>query len=132
MASDDAPFSRAEWQEGPDPKAPASSWLSLSDDEVLHKIESLGPDDNEDIQLLAIVHSQRHFFIRQEAAKGIRNRIALMVYQDDRHIGQILVRRLTRREDVLYLENLIARSLHIDVRNAAAAQLAILKKQHGL
>jgi len=132
MEPKDTSFFRAEWQEGPDLAAPAESWLSLSDDELLHRIESLAPDDNEDIQLLAIIHSQRHFFIRQEAAKHIRNRLALMVYQDDRHIGQILVRRLTRREDILYLERLIARSLHIDVRNAAAAQLAILKRQHGL
>ena len=40
--------------------------------------------------------------------------------------GQILVRHLTRREDVTYLERLSARSHHVEVRSAAQVQLARL------
>ena len=48
--------------------------------------------------------SHRHFFIRQEAAKRVKDRRRLFAFEDDRHVGQILVRHLTRREDVTYLE----------------------------
>jgi len=72
------------------------------------------------------VRSKRHFFIRQEAAKRVRNRDLLFPFEDDRHVGQILVRYLTRREDVTYLERLVARSRHVEVRAAAQVQLAQL------
>ena len=70
--------------------------------------------------------SDRHFFIRQEAAKRVRDRSRLFAFEDDRHIGQILVRHLTRREDVTYLEHLSNRSHHVEVRSAAQVQLARL------
>jgi hypothetical protein len=41
-------------------------------------------------------------------------------------VGLILVRHLTRREDVTYLERLSARSHHVEVRSAAQIQLARL------
>jgi hypothetical protein len=117
---------RCPWQEGPDEDAPAESWLGLADDDLLHRIETLGPEENADEALLEVVQSARHFFIRQEAAKKIRNRRLLFPFEDDRHVGQILVRYLTRREDVTYLERLVARSRHVEVRAAAQVQLAQL------
>jgi hypothetical protein len=41
-------------------------------------------------------------------------------------VGQILVRYLTRREDLTYLQQLSRRSRHVEVRSAAQVQLARL------
>jgi hypothetical protein len=117
---------RRPWREGPDEDAPRESWLGLSDDDLLHRIETLRADENADRALLEVVQSDRHFFIRQEAAKKIRNRKHLFPFEDDRHVGQILVRYLNRREDVTYLERLVSRSHHVEVRAAAQVQLAQL------
>jgi hypothetical protein len=123
---------RRAWRTGPDPDVPTRSWLALDDEELLHKIETLDPDAEVDLELLAIVRSSRHFFIRQEAAKRIRQRAALVAHVHDRHIGQILVRRLTREEDITYLEDLASNSRHLDVRKAAEAQLLALRRSLGL
>ena len=117
---------RRPWTEGPDEEAPPESWLLLDDDELLHRIETLDAAENEDERLLEVVESDRHFFIRQEAAKRVADRKRLFAFEDDRHVGQILVRHLTRREDVTYLERLSARSKHVEVRSAAQVQLARL------
>lgn len=117
---------RQPWHEGPDEEAPPESWLGLADDELLHRIGTLDSEENADDRLMEIVQSQRHFFIRQEAAKHIQDRSLLFPFEDDRHVGQILVRYLTRREDVTYLERLVARSHHVEVRAAAQVQLAQL------
>ena len=117
---------RRPWHEGPDDEVLPESWLGLADDELLHRIERLDPEENADGRLIEIVESERHFFLRQEAAKKIRDRALLFPYEDDRHVGQILVRYLTRREDVTYLERLVARSHHVEVRAAAQVQLAQL------
>lgn len=122
--SDETRRGRAPWREGPDADAPASSWLSLDDDEVLRRIETLDPAADADEQLLEVVHSSRHFFIRQEAAKRVRDRRSLFAFEGDRHVGQILVRHLTRREDLTYLEKLAIRSHYVEVRKAAQVQLA--------
>jgi hypothetical protein len=116
---------RRAWSEGPDEEAPAKSWLLLDDDELLHKIETLG-SESEDERLIEVVASDRHFFIRQEAAKRIKDHDRLFEFVDDRHVGQILVRYLTRREDVTYLQQLSRRSRHVEVRSAAQVQLARL------
>jgi hypothetical protein len=115
---------RRAWHEGPDLAVPDESWLTLDDDELLHRIETLGSAADEDEQLLEVVGSDRHFFVRQEAAKRIRDRTELFAFEDDRHIGQILVRHLTRREDLTYLERLAIRCRHVEVRSAAQVQLA--------
>jgi hypothetical protein len=120
------PSQRRPWTETPDEEAPPESWLKLDDDELLHRIETFDARENEDDRLLEVVASDRHFFIRQEAAKRVRDRGRLFVFEDDRHIGQILVRHLTRREDVTYLERLSNRSNHVEVRAAAQVQLARL------
>ncbi|HEY7924005.1 MAG: hypothetical protein ACHP85_10400 [Burkholderiales bacterium] len=117
---------RLPWSEGPDGEAPAKSWLLLDDDELLHKIETLGAAENEDERLIEVVASNRHFFIRQEAAKRIKDHDRLFEFEDDRHVGQILVRYLTRREDLTYLQQLSRRSRHVEVRSAAQVQLARL------
>jgi hypothetical protein len=117
---------RQAWHEGPDEEAPAESWLGLGDDELLHRVETLEPDADADAQLTEIVRSHRHFFIRQEAAKRVKDKSLLFAFEDDRHVGQILVRYLTRREDVTYLERLVARSHNVEVRAAAQVQLAQL------
>jgi hypothetical protein len=134
--TDDTPAEREDqgrrpWREGPDADAPAESWLGLADDELLHRIETLEPEVDADRQLIEIVWSDRHFFIRQEAAKKIQDKSLLYPFEDDRHVGQILVRYLTRREDVTYLERLVARSHHVEVRAAAQVQLAQLWGQLG-
>lgn len=118
---DPADRRREQWREGPE--SGESGWLGLGDDELLYGIEALPADHSQDEALLAVIRSNRHFFIRQEAAKKIRDADRLREHSGDRHIGQILVRGLTRRADVAYLEKLLAESRHLEVRNAAEAQL---------
>jgi hypothetical protein len=117
---------RRPWREGPDPDAAGESWLALTDDDLLFRIESLPDDHGLDLRLMEVVRSDRHFFIRQEAAKRVTESSHLLGQSGDRHIGQILVRRLTRREDVAYLRKLVDESRHIEVRKAAEAQLKAL------
>jgi hypothetical protein len=118
---------RRPWKEGPE--AVRAGWLSLSDDELLYRIESLLPGHDEDEMLLEVIDSERHFFVRQEAAKKIRNVDRLKEHSGDRHIGQILVRGMTRREDVDYLRKLLAESRHLEVRKAAEVQLRLLTQK---
>ena len=103
--------------------AEEEGWLGLTDDELLFRIEALAAPHGQDSRLLEVVRSDRHFFIRQEAAKKIEESNRLKEHSGDRHIGQILVRGMTRAEDVSYLERLVAESRHIEVRKAAEAQL---------
>ena len=117
---------RRPWTEGPDQEAPPASWLLLADDELLHRIQTFPASENEDARLLEVVESDRHFFLRQEAAKRVQDRRRLFAFEDDRHVGQILVRHLTRREDMTYLDRLSTRSQHVEVRSAAQVQLARL------
>ncbi len=106
------------------PDAPrGDGWLSLSDDDLLFEIECLPAGHAADAELLEVVRSARHFFIRQEAAKKVRNHDRLKEHSGDRHIGQILVRGLNRNDDVAYLERLLVESRHIEVKKAAEAQL---------
>jgi hypothetical protein len=102
-------------------------WLTLKDDDLLYQIESLGdrPHDK-DQALLEVLQSDRHFFIRQEAAKKIRDPEMLKAFAADRHIGQILVRQMTRAADVAYLERLRDESRYLEVRKAADAQLRLI------
>ena len=123
-APDDGTPLRIPWTEGPDDAVPKESWLALGDDDLLLRIDSVTAQEDEDENLLEVVASHRHFFIRQEAAKRIRDRRMLFAFEDDRHVGQILVRHLTRREDLTYLERLVARCRHVEVRRAAQVQLA--------
>ena len=123
MAEDDDPRSRrAPWAPVP-PGAAGHGWLALSDDDLLFRIQQLAADHGEDERLMEVVTSARHFFVRQEAAKRIRDRERLKDHSGDRHIGQILVRAMTRREDAAYLESLVRESRHVEVKKAAEAQL---------
>jgi hypothetical protein len=106
-------------------------WLLLEDDDLVFRIASLPAEHDEDDQLLAVVCSQRHFFVRQEAAKRVRDTEHLKAFADDRHIGQILARQMRRDSDVEYLEGLLRQSRHLEVRNAAAAQLRLLRAARG-
>ncbi len=101
----------------------SSAWLQLSDDDLLFEIARLPGSHDADGDLLEVVKSARHFFIRQEAAKRVRDHDRLKEHSGDRHIGQILVRGLNRTDDVAYLERLLAESRHIEVKKAAEAQL---------
>ena len=113
---------------GPDPDA-SHPWLRLTDDELLFRIEALGEGPHgEDDSLMVVVRSDRHFFIRQEAAKRIRDPERLKAYDADRHIGQILVRVMKREEDIEYLQKLVAESRHLEVRKAAEAQLRVVER----
>jgi hypothetical protein len=101
--------------------------LELSDDELLFWIEALPTEHKADRDLIEIVRSRRHFFIRQEAAKRILDASLLKDHAGDRHIGQILVRGMRRAEDASYLQRLIAETRHLEVRKAAEAQLRIIQ-----
>ena len=122
---EDGSSRRAPWVAGPEPAA-ATGWLALDDDELLFRIERLPDGHGEDDALMEVVRSARHFFVRQEAAKRIQSGDRLKAHSGDRHIGQILVRAMTRREDAEYLESLVRDSRHIEVKKAAEAQLALL------
>jgi hypothetical protein len=106
------------------------SWLALSDDDLLFEIESLPVGHDVDERLLAVVRSGRHFFLRQEAAKRIGDPERLKAFASDRHIGQILARQMRREADLHYLEQLIRESRHLEVRNAARAQLEIIRERN--
>ena len=112
----------------PDAPAGGDGWLSLSDDDLLFEIERLPASHAADGPLLAVVRSPRHFFIRQEAAKKVRDHDRLKEHSADRHIGQILVRGLNRADDVSYLERLLVESRHIEVKKAAEAQLRVIAR----
>jgi len=124
--NEDRPSRRAPWTATPTPSVRSGGWLALDDDELLFRIERLASDHGEDEALMEVVSSTRHFFVRQEAAKRIRDADRLKGHSGDRHIGQILVRAMTRREDAAYLESLVRESRHIEVKKAAEAQLALL------
>ncbi len=115
--------------QGSPPLAKEEGWLSLVDDELLFRIQSLARDHGEDEELLAVVRSNRHFFVRQEAAKRIRDTELLKAFASDRHIGQILVRHMSRDGDAAYLQELIRRSRHLEVRKAAQAELLRLEDE---
>jgi hypothetical protein len=110
------------------PGAGDTGWLALPDDELLFRIESLPPVHGWDDELVAVVRSTRHFFVRQEAAKKICDAERLKDFSGDRHIGQILARQMRREEDIDYLEQLLRESRHLEVRNAATVQLRLLKR----
>ena len=107
-------------------------WLALVDDELLFRIQSLASDHAHDEELVAIVRSERHFFVRQEAAKRIRDPDRLKAFASDRHIGQILARQMRREADIAYLEHLIEKSCHLEVRKAAQVQLEHLLAALGI
>ena len=107
----------------------AGGWLGLDDDRLLHRIESLPVDHRHDRDLLDVVRSSRHFFVRQEAAKKVQDREQLKAFAGDRHIAQVLVRKMTRAADAGYLETILQESRHLDVRKAASAQLRLLREE---
>jgi hypothetical protein len=100
-------------------------WLGLSDEDLIHRIEELEEGHGLDAQLMAVVGSERHFFVRQVAAKKIEDHKLLHEHWADRDIGQILVRGVSRAEDVAYLERLAKQTRFADVRKAAEAQLKV-------
>jgi len=109
----------------------SGGWLTLKDDDLLYQIESLGDQPHDkDHALVEVLQSDRHFFIRQEAAKKIRDPELLKAFAADRHIGQILVRQMTRAADISYLERLRDDSRYLEVRKAADAQLRLIANLH--
>lgn len=114
---------RRSWTLGPEDAAPEDDWRGLDDDELLFRVAALPDDHERDADLMHVVDSDRHFFIRQEAAKRIRDPELLKKHAGDRHIGQILARVMTRDEDQEYLERLVRETRHLEVRKAAQVQL---------
>jgi hypothetical protein len=104
-------------------KRSAVEWLALSDDDLIDRVENLQPGHGQDDTLLEVVGSQRHFFVRQLAARKIEDAKLLHEHWDDRQVGQILVRGLSRVEDLQYLERLRSESRHERVRQAADQQI---------
>jgi hypothetical protein len=111
--------------------SPGTSWQSFDDDALLAWLQSLPADHTMDRQLLEILGSDRHFYLRQTAAMSMRDPERLKEFAGDRHIGQILARRLSRTEDIGYLSALIQASRHLEVRRAAQAQLSSLLTRLG-
>jgi hypothetical protein len=107
----------------------ATGWLALDDDALVFRIQSLPADHRNDLDLMDVVGSSRHFFVRQEAAKRIHDLERLKAFAGDRHIGQVLARQMTRASDAGYLELLLRESRHLEVRKAATAQLRLLRQQ---
>jgi hypothetical protein len=101
-------------------------WRNLNDEELIHRIAGLQRGHGVDETLMDIVGSGRHFFVRQVAAKKVDDSRLLHEHWDDRDIGQILVRGLSRAEDVAYLEKLKRESRHADVREVAEGQLRLI------
>jgi len=131
MKDDPGDPAREPWSQRPES---SHRLLGLSDDELLYWIEALPAEHREDRDLLEIVRSRRHFFIRQEAAKRITNASLLKDHAGDRHIGQILVRGMRRAEDASYLQRLISETRHLEVRKAAEVQLQLIQQalaEHG-
>jgi hypothetical protein len=112
---------------GPEPGS--TGWLSLDDDELLFRIQSLPMVHDNDADLLTVLRSGRHFFLRQEAAKRVRETNQLKAFASDRHVGQVLVRQMTRADDAAYLEMILRESRHLEVREAASAQLRLLRQE---
>lgn len=110
----------------------ATEWLQMDDDELIHRIETLASDHALDEVLLDIVGSERHFFVRQSAAKKIRDTKLLHEHWDDRNIGQILVRGVSRMDDLAYLESLLQRSRYSDVRQVTEAQIRAIRQKLGI
>jgi hypothetical protein len=127
--NEDHPSRRQSWSEGPEGGSVDHEWLALPDDDLLFRITSLPAVHDSDTSLISVVRSTRHFFIRQEAAKRVSDPSRLRELWDDRHVGQILVRGLNRSDDVEYLKKLVAQSRHLDVRNAAQAQLDLIAQR---
>jgi len=125
LLSDSTPVRRA-WVAGPEPAAQVGSWRALSDDDLLQWLEEC--PNHSDEELLEIVASERHFYVRQMAALELKDPEALKRFADDRHVGQILARRLARDEDADYLQELVRHSRHLEVRSAAQAQLRALEQ----
>jgi hypothetical protein len=105
---------------------PAGRWRILDDDDLLEGIRSLPPDHAHDRELMEIVRSDRHLFLRQEAAQRLRDERRLREIRADRRVGPILSRDLRRRSDREFLQRLAAGSRHPGVREAAVARLLTL------
>ncbi|MBN2370549.1 MAG: hypothetical protein JXO72_08675 [Vicinamibacteria bacterium] len=110
----------------------ASEWLQMDDDELIHRIETLDTAHTLDEVLLDIVGSERHFFVRQSAAQKIRNTKMLHEHWDDRNIGQILVRGVSRMDDLAYLESLLQRSRYPEVRRVVQSQILAIRQKLGI
>jgi len=115
--------------EGVGPSPGADGWLAQDDDELLFRIDSLPPDHDHDARLLEVLRSERHFFVRQEAAKKLRDKDLLKAFASDRHVGQVLVRQMTRASDLAYLEMILRESRYLEIRKAADAQLRLLREE---
>lgn len=116
---------------GQEAKGVTADWLTLSDEELIHRIEGLGKGHGVDPLLMDVVGSQRHFFVRQVAARKVEDSKLLHEHWDDRTIGQILVRGLSRADDVAYLEKLSRESRYGDVRSVASAELKTIGQSRG-
>lgn len=117
---------RRPWESGPSGKVPCGTWQCFDDDTLLAWLHALPAGHGRDEQLLEIVSSERHFYVRQSAALRIQDPERLKPFAADRHVGQILARRLSRVEDATYLATLVSESRHLEVRRAAQSQLADL------
>lgn len=120
---------RSLWSAGTQGRVPSHSWECYDDDTLLAWLQALPEHHGHDDQLLDIVRSDRHFYVRQNAARRMREPERLAAFAADRHVGQILSRQLRRAEDLAYLSALAGSSRNPEVRHAAQAQLEDLERR---
>ena len=105
------------------PSLPRDSWQGCDDSTLLAWLHSLPEDHDRDAEILEIVGSQRHLYVRQAAALAVSNPDHLLAYLRNREVGPVLTRRLSRVEDLAYLADLVQSSRHSEVRRLACTQL---------
>lgn len=99
------------------------SWNGLDDSSLLGWLHSLPANHDRDADLLEIVGSRRHLYVRQVAAVAVCNPDHLLAFLRNRELGPVLTRQLSRVEDVAYLADLVQSSRHPEVRRVAKLQL---------
>lgn len=102
---------------------PADSWQGCDDSTLLAWLHSLPAHHDRDAEILEIVGSQRHLYVRQAAAVAVSNPDHLLAFLRNRDMEPLLSRRLSRVEDLAYLADLAQSSRHPEVRRQAGAQL---------
>jgi len=124
MTAVEAVFGRARVERrNASPSLPHDSWQGCDDSTLLAWLLSLPGNHDRDTEILEIVGSSRHLYVRQAAALAVSNPDHLLSYLRNAEVGPVLTRRLSRVEDLAYLADLVQSSQHSEVRRLASAQL---------
>jgi hypothetical protein len=102
---------------------PADAWQGCDDSTLLAWLHSLPAGHGRDADVLDIVASPRHLYVRQAAAVAVSDPDHLLNFLRNRQMGPVLTRQLSRVEDLAYLADLVQSSRHPEVRRLACAHL---------